>query len=142
MRANRRISGAEIRFRKALWAEGVRGFRRGDDLPGRPDVVLSRIRLAIFVHGCYWHRCPICNLRLPKANSEFWRTKFEANLARDKAVRHQLAESGWKIVTIWEHELRADVCAAAGRLAAQITALRSQARPASTVGEIVKSLRP
>lgn len=124
MRANRRVSGAEVRFRRALWAEGARGFRRGEHLPGRPDVVFPAVRLAVFVHGCYWHRCPTCALREPRANAEFWRAKFEANLARDRAVESALRESGWNVATVWEHDLRADIRAAARRLADDVESRR------------------
>jgi DNA mismatch endonuclease (patch repair protein) len=125
MRANRRVSGAEIRFRQALWAEGARGFRRGELLPGRPDVIFSRVHLAVFVHGCYWHRCPMCNLRMPRANREYWRAKFEANVARDQAAQRDLTASGWEVATVWEHELRLDVRGTARRLAAVVDAMRA-----------------
>jgi DNA mismatch endonuclease (patch repair protein) len=125
MRATRRVSGTEIRFRRALWAEGARGFRRGERLPGRPDVIFSRVRLAVFVHGCYWHRCPTCNLATPKANRDFWQAKFEANLARDRRAQLELAESGWEVETVWEHDIRSDVRAVARRLADQVTRRRS-----------------
>jgi DNA mismatch endonuclease, patch repair protein len=124
MRANRRVSGAEIRFRRAVWAEGARGFRRGEFLPGRPDVIFSRLRLAVFIHGCYWHRCPTCNLALPKANRDFWQAKFEANLARDRQAQVALAQRGWDTITIWEHDLKSDIRAAARRLADQVAARR------------------
>jgi DNA mismatch endonuclease, patch repair protein len=123
MRANRRVSGAEIKFRRALWAEGLRGFRRGEHLPGRPDVIFSRLRLAVFVHGCYWHRCPTCDLRLPKANREFWRAKFDANVSRDRAAQLGLDASGWEVITVWEHDVRRDVRAVARQLA-DLVALR------------------
>lgn len=125
MRATRSVSGPEIRLRKALWAAGARGFRRGTGLPGRPDVIFPAVRLAVFVHGCYWHRCPECALREPKANAEFWRTKFEENLKRDRAAEAALSRSGWDVTTVWEHDLRADLPAAARRLADDVTRRRA-----------------
>jgi DNA mismatch endonuclease (patch repair protein) len=127
MRANRRVSGAEVKFRRALWAAGARGFRRGERLPGRPDVVFPRLRLAVFVHGCYWHRCPTCNLALPKANREFWRAKFAANVSRDRRVANALARTGWDVMVIWEHEIRPDPSSVARRLTAEVNALRQSA---------------
>lgn len=127
MRANRSVSGTEIRFRRALWAEGARGFRRGERLPGRPDVIFPAIRLAIFVHGCFWHRCPTCDLPEPRANADFWRQKFAANLARDRRAEEALRLKGWSILTVWEHELRADLVEAASRVAADVTARRAAA---------------
>jgi DNA mismatch endonuclease, patch repair protein len=117
MRANRRVSALETSFRKALWAQGARGFRRGDSLSGRPDLVFTRLRLAVFVHGCYWHRCPSCNLPWPKANSDFWAEKLQANQRRDVEVSERLARDGWAVEVIWEHDLRRDMQAAAARLA-------------------------
>jgi DNA mismatch endonuclease (patch repair protein) len=130
MRANRRVSGAEVRFRQALWAAGARGFRRGERLPGRPDVVFPAVRLALFVHGCFWHRCPSCALPEPRANAGFWRAKFEANAERDRRVAEALAVAGWEVQTVWEHELRADLGGTAVRMATVVTQRReSRGRP-------------
>src|SRR5688572_24128204 len=74
----------EILFRKALWRHGIRGYRlHWNKVPGRPDIAFPQKKLAIFIHGCFWHRCPCCNLSLPKSNTDFWKTKFEANKLRD-----------------------------------------------------------
>ncbi len=124
MRANKSVSALETRFRRALWRQGARGFRRGVSLPGRPDIVFSRVRLAIFVHGCYWHRCPVCNLPSPKANAEFWAEKFESNLRRDLLVSVQLGVSGWDVETVWEHDLREDIEHVATKLASRVEQLR------------------
>lgn len=117
MRANRNVSAAETRFGRALWAAGARGYRRNSRLPGRPDFAFSAIQMAIFVHGCYWHRCPSCALPLPKANAEFWREKFRRNVERDGTAETRLTEAGWKVVTVWEHEIREDLDGAARRVA-------------------------
>jgi DNA mismatch endonuclease, patch repair protein len=122
MRANRQESGAEVKFRKAVWAEGARGFRRGNYLPGRPDLVFPAVRLAVFVHGCYWHRCPVCAPRDVKANPDFWRSKFVENLRRDAAAQAALESSGWEVAIVWEHEIRADIGEAARRIAEQLIA--------------------
>ena len=96
----------EILLRKALWKEGLRGFRTNyKKVAGRPDVAFPKKKLAIFVHGCYWHRCPHCDLPLPKNNTEFWRNKFERNKERDKEKVIQLQNIGWKVSTIWECEI-------------------------------------
>jgi DNA mismatch endonuclease (patch repair protein) len=124
MRANGRVSGAEVRFRRALWAEGARGFTRGERLPGRPDVVFPAVRMAVFVHGCYWHRCPACDLRDPKANADFWRSKFDANLRRDAGAVASLVALGWDVQIVWEHEIRAEVQGPTRRIAALVAARR------------------
>jgi DNA mismatch endonuclease (patch repair protein) len=86
------------------------GFRfrlHRKDLPGRPDIVLPRLRTVILVHGCFWHRhhgCPFAYL--PKARRDFWTRKFETNARRDLRVQRDLEELGWCVITVWECELR------------------------------------
>lgn len=127
MRANRGESGAEIRFRRAVWAAGARGFRRGSRLPGRPDIIFPALRLAVFIHGCFWHRCAECAPNLPRANADFWRQKFAANLERDRIAGALLTQAGWDVTTIWEHDLRADIGSAARRLADDVMRRRISA---------------
>ena len=75
----------EMILRKKLWSSGLRGYRLHlKEVPGRPDIAFPKRKLAIFVHGCFWHRCPHCNLPLPKSNREFWKNKFQRNIQRDK----------------------------------------------------------
>lgn len=109
MRANRRVSATEVRLRRAIWGAGGRGYRVNARLPGHPDLVFPGARLAIFLHGCFWHRCPTCSLSLPVANREFWRAKFETNVARDAVVEAGLRNAGWEPVVVWEHDVRAHV---------------------------------
>lgn len=68
----------------------------------------SHERVAIFVNGCFWHRCTVCNFGLPKTNVEFWRRKFERNVERDRLNKNELEDMGWRVIVIWEHELRED----------------------------------
>jgi len=77
--------------------------------PGRPDIAFPRKRLAVFVNGCYWHRCPHCDLPLPKTNKVFWKRKFELNVERDVRKREELRIIGWSVITIWECEIKKDV---------------------------------
>lgn len=126
MRANRNVSQAENRFRRALWAAGARGYRRKSALPGRPDIVFSSLRIAVFVHGCFWHRCPSCQLPQPKANAEFWRQKFERNVQRDLAAAVALGHAGWTVITVWEHDVRADLAGVARRTAHLIAEERAR----------------
>lgn len=79
-----------------------------NSLPGRPDFVYPKKRLAVFVHGCFWHRCPVCNLSLPKANRNFWKRKFERNVERDRLVKRELKSMGWDVIVLWEHEMKKD----------------------------------
>jgi DNA mismatch endonuclease, patch repair protein len=88
------------------------------DLPGRPDFVYARSKVALFVHGCFWHRCPVCDLPLPRTNADFWRRKFERNVERDRLNRKELESMGWRVLEIWEHEIRGDPAAAVRRIQA------------------------
>ena len=77
-------------------------------LPGSPDFVFPRRRVVVFLHGCFWHRCPTCHFDLPKRHRKFWATKFERNKLRDRAAKQELKRGGWRVVEVWEHELRND----------------------------------
>lgn len=132
MRANLRISGLERRLRSALWAAGARGFRVQSRLPGKPDVVFPVEKMAVLVHGCFWHGCPICELPRPKANAEFWAAKLAQNQSRDQAVEQQLREQGWEVVVVWEHALRSDTPAVAADLMRLRGVRRSAAGPSGT----------
>jgi DNA mismatch endonuclease, patch repair protein len=93
----------EMTLRKALFANGLSGYRlHWKKIPGKPDISYPGIKLAIFVHGCFWHRCPNCNPPFPKSHKRFWEQKFEKNIERDKRKRQDLEKQGWKVVTIWE----------------------------------------
>ncbi len=111
MSANRsKDTKPEVMLRKALWHDGLRGYRLHlKSVPGRPDLVFMKERLAVFVNGCFWHRCPTCKLPLPKSHQQFWREKFERNIERDKTKSKQLKAAGWKVVTIWECQINKDI---------------------------------
>lgn len=96
----------EIAVRKALWAEGLKGYRLHEKKAGRADICYARSRLAIFIHGCYWHRCPKCDLPVPKNNQNFWKEKFKRNVERDEKKRLFLEQQGWKVLSFWECEVK------------------------------------
>jgi DNA mismatch endonuclease (patch repair protein) len=90
----------------------ISGWRRHQNLMGKPDFTFPRERLVVFVDGCFWHRCPI-HATYPKNNSEFWENKLEGNKRRDRFVSRRLRASGWHVMRIWEHEFkRPDLVAA------------------------------
>lgn len=126
MRANRRVSRRELELRGAVYRLGVRGYRVNSRLPGRPDLAFPGVRLAVFLHGCFWHRCTTCDLRVPMANRDFWKEKFAENVARDDRVLAELNQLGWDSLVIWEHEVRHDPQAAATKVATAVTARRTE----------------
>lgn len=96
----------ELLVRKALHARGFRFSLRNSRLPGRPDLALTRYRIAIHVHGCFWHGHECRLFRWPRANRRFWRAKIEGNQQRDHRVAAETRAAGWHIITIWECRLR------------------------------------
>lgn len=100
-------TSAEIAVRKALHKRGLRFRLHKKDLPGTPDIVLPRRKLAIFVHGCFWHQHKGCKrATVPKTNTEFWQQKFLRNISRDTQAEQELVAAGWKVVVIWECQAR------------------------------------
>lgn len=100
----------EIALRKTLWVNGFRGYRvHYNKIPGRPDICFVSRKIAIFVNGCFWHRCPSCVLPLPKSNSSFWAEKFNKNIQRDKIKIEKLNSLGWKSYVFWECEIKRDI---------------------------------
>ena len=95
----------ELRLVAVLRAEGLTGWRRHLPLPGRPDFAFTKERLAVFVDGCFWHGCPV-HYTAPVKSRDFWRAKVEANRARDRRSNSSLRKLGWKVIRLWEHELK------------------------------------
>jgi DNA mismatch endonuclease (patch repair protein) len=97
----------ETTLRSALYAVGIKGYRlHKKGIPGRPDIVFSKSKLAVFVNGCFWHSCPVCRLPIPKTHRDFWTKKFKLNVERDKRKVKELESAGWCVLTVWEHEVR------------------------------------
>lgn len=125
MRSNRRTdTHPELQLRSELHRRGLR-FRKDYriDLPTRKvraDIVFTRIRLAIFVDGCYWHQCPEHGT-MPKANADYWVPKLARNVSRDKEVTGALESAGWEVIRIWEHVPAPD----AARLVAEAVRARA-----------------
>jgi DNA mismatch endonuclease (patch repair protein) len=95
----------ELKVRRYLHALGFRFRVHARDLPGRPDLVLTRYRTAIFVHGCFWHQHAGCRLAArPDTNGAFWRAKLSGNVERDKRQEDELRSLGWRVATVWECE--------------------------------------
>lgn len=117
-KAKRRETAPELALRAVLHRRGLR-YRVAYPVPGQRrrtiDVAFTRQRLAVFVDGCFWHSCPEHGTS-PRQNSEWWRTKLAANLARDADTNAVLASQGWRVLRVWEHEEPEEVATTVQRL--------------------------
>jgi DNA mismatch endonuclease, patch repair protein len=95
----------ELKLAALLRAAGIKGWRRRQSLPGRPDFVFRASRLALFVDGCFWHGCR-WHCRMPKSRGAYWNPKIARNKARDKTVATALRKRNWRVFRVWEHSLR------------------------------------
>ena len=111
-RMPRKDSVPEVRLRRELHSRGLRFRVNLRGLPGTPDIAFTRAKIAVFVDGCFWHRCPEHGV-LPKANRDWWREKFDRTVVRDRLKDEELRSLGWVVVHVWEHE---DPALAAGLL--------------------------
>ncbi len=100
----------ELNLRRSLYADGVRGYRLNwKKAPGTPDIAFPGKKIAIFINGCYWHRCPHCELPLPKTNKEFWKEKFDKNIKRDIKKEKELLDLGWIVLVFWECKIKTNM---------------------------------
>lgn len=102
----RKDTKPELLVRQRLREAGLGGYRLQWKVPGHPDVAWPGKKAALFIHGCYWHRCPHCKLSLPKKNTEYWVAKFNRNQERDAQNEAALIADGWKVHVVWECELK------------------------------------
>lgn len=120
-RIGQRDTAAELRVRRLLHAAGLR-YRIQYPVPGRPrrtiDVAFTRLRVAVFVDGCYWHGCPL-HATQSKTNAEWWRSKIDANRQRDADTNRALIERGWFVIRIWEHQSPVEAAAEIERAVAR-----------------------
>jgi DNA mismatch endonuclease, patch repair protein len=113
----------ELVIRRLLWARAIR-YRVRPKLFGRPDLSIRRVKLAIFIDGCFWHGCP-SHYTSPKSNADFWRKKLRRNMERDKLVRKELHRLGWRVMRIWEHQILASPYSVANRIERRVQNLAS-----------------
>ncbi len=102
----RRDTKPEVELRRLLHAAGLRyrvDYRPLPELRRKADIVFRGAKLAVFVHGCFWHRCPV-HATSPKANAQWWDEKLSRNVARDRDTRAALEAAGWAVIELWEHE--------------------------------------
>lgn len=105
-RIGSRNTAPEIRMRSLLHRAGFRFRLHAPDLPGKPDIVLRRYKAVVFVHGCFWHRHGGCRkATTPSTRPDFWQSKFNATIERDRRKTSELNAMGWRVLTVWECEL-------------------------------------
>ncbi len=104
----------ELVLRKLLRLNTLK-FYTNSKLPGKPDIVFPKQKLAVFVDGCFWHKCPRCFVK-PATRTRFWMKKILGNVKRDKIINKTFVKSGWKVLRIWEHEIKQDNVKAGDRI--------------------------
>ena len=129
---SRGTKSTEIRLRAALVSNGLKGWKvQAVQLPGKPDFVFMRQKLAIFVDGCFWHRCWKC-YRRPHSRQEYWDAKVRYNVWRDQRNRSRLRRLGWHTLRVWEHAISADVPKVCRRIEATLASItRKEERSSS-----------
>src|SRR5436190_2173126 len=96
----------EMRLAEIFRKHGIKGWRRHLLLPGNPDFVFRKGRLAVFVDGCFWHGCR-WHCRMPQDNRPYWKRKISSNVARDRLTTRALRRIGWRVIRVWQHSLKA-----------------------------------
>jgi len=100
----------ELVLRKALCVAGLKGYKLNwKGAPGRPDICYPTKKIAVFAHGCFWHRCPHCKPGIPKSHATFWQNKFKANKNRDRRKEESLKKAGWRVLVFWECQIKKNV---------------------------------
>lgn len=107
MKAIRSVSLLENEVTRALWNKGLRFRKNVKGMIGKPDIVIKKYKVVIFIDSCFWHHCPIHGT-IPKSNTDYWTEKIAKNIARDRKVTMHYQDTGWNLYRIWEHEVRDD----------------------------------
>jgi DNA mismatch endonuclease, patch repair protein len=132
--ARQRDTKPEVELRSELHRRGLRFYVDRPPLPlarRRADIVFSRLRVAVYVDGCFWHGCPLHGTQ-PKANADWWRSKLERNRERDRDTDKRLHAAGWSVVRVWEHERPGN---AAERVARTLAAAERRLRRVSPLAQ-------
>lgn len=107
-RVRNKDSKMEVEFRKKIWKAGFRYRKNVTKYFGKPDLAFKKYKTAIFIDSCFWHGCKMHG-STPQTRKKFWIAKLRRNVQRDKDVNHYYKKIGWKIIRIWEHEIKADL---------------------------------
>lgn len=116
MKAIKSVSKLEDIVSSKLWKRGYRVRRNTSDLMGKPDFSIKKYKIVIFIDSCFFHCCPLHG-NMPKSNIDYWKRKLERNTERDREVNKFYKENGWKILRIWEHEVKQDLNATTNKIA-------------------------
>ena len=112
----------ELALRKKLYSKGIRGYRvNHKTLSSHPDLIFSRKKLAVFINGCFWHRCPYCKTPLPRTHTTFWADKFEINKLRDKRNLSELKRANWNTMVVWECRIKKSLAKVVSRIEKRLT---------------------
>ena len=122
--------------RKYLFSQGFRYRKNDKRYPGKPDIVLPKYRTVVFVNGCFWHMHGCSRSRLPKSNQEYWKPKIERNIERDLQNMQLLEKEGWKVIVVWECELKKRFVGE--RLAYLVEEIRSSVNERRSTGQVCK----
>jgi len=98
----------EMTFRIYIWSKGLRGYRVHSKLRGKPDLYFGKSKIAIFIDGCFWHKCAVCFKR-PKSNKKYWNKKIQRNVERDLETDVYLESNNIHVLRFWEHEIKNDI---------------------------------
>jgi DNA mismatch endonuclease (patch repair protein) len=102
---SRNTKSTELRFISILKDKNITGWRRKYPLVGKPDFVFQRLKITVFIDGCFWHGCP-SHCRMPTSNIDYWNNKIEKNKTRDRKITKALKMKNWQVIRIWEHEIK------------------------------------
>ncbi|MEX2012922.1 MAG: very short patch repair endonuclease [Candidatus Levyibacteriota bacterium] len=94
----------ELKFRKFIWEKKLRGYRLRSKILGKPDIYFPKQKLAVFIDGCFWHKCPIDFIR-PQSKNDYWDKKIKNNVKRDKKIDKELKKENIEVLRFWEHEI-------------------------------------
>lgn len=98
----------ELLFRKYIWRRNIKGYRINSKIKGKPDIFFPRRKIAVFIDGCFWHKCPVCYTK-PKSNNEYWDKKIEKTVIRDEQANRLLKDDSISVIRFWEHEINKNI---------------------------------
>ena len=98
----------EMTFRKYIWSKGLKGYRAHSRLRGKPDLYFGKSKIAVFIDGCFWHKCAVC-FKGPKSNKKYWNKKIQRNVERDLETDIYLESNNIHVLRFWEHEIKIDI---------------------------------